>query len=100
MGWNARMRSGIILRQADGLAFTETDLHSIEEMWLDGLEKLAINSRFCPGFVEFVYFATAVASDVVPEQVAEFIGWTDGDREYVIGISREKHVFHPQSRMK
>ena len=100
MGWNARLRSGIIVRQRDGIKFTETDLHNIEEMWLDGMECVVINRSFCPGFVEFVQFETAQATPTGCEKQGQFIGWTNGDMEYIIGSTIERHNFHPESKFK
>lgn len=98
MGWNARYKSGIIVRQADGLKFNDSDLHTIEEMWLDGLERAAINRKYCPGFVEFVHFESAEVVNYGIKKTGEFIGWSDGDTEYLVGISIEKHIGHPDSR--
>lgn len=100
MGWNARMKSGGIYRQRDGRRFTEIDLHEIEEMWLDGLEGVSIDRRFCPGFREFVCFETGAAGPAGQTKLAEFIGWTDGAVEYLVGRSAERHAFHPHSAFR
>ncbi len=94
------MRSGVILRQEAGFSFKDIELHNIEEMWLDGLENVTLNRRICPGFSEFIFFESAVVSGDELKKVAEFIGWTNGQTEFLAGISREKHCFHPQSRLK
>lgn len=99
MGWNARYKSGIIVRQKDGILFGDTDLHFIEEMWLDGLEKAAINRRQCPGFIEFIQFESAEVNEYGVKKTGEFIGWTDGTAEFIIGISLENHCNHPSSRL-
>jgi len=100
MGWNARLTSGIIVRQDDGVSFLSVDLHSIEEMWLDGLERVSIHRKCCPGFVEFVQYETACVSAAGNEKTGEYIGWTDGQVEFVIGRTRERHSFHPASRVR
>ncbi|MFC1493491.1 hypothetical protein ACFL6O_05970 [candidate division KSB1 bacterium] len=100
MGWNARLRSGIIIRQRDGMNFTETDLHNIKEMWLDSMDNIVINRNFCPGFIEFVQFETAYAKPTGCEKQGQFIGWTNGETEYIIGLTKERHSFHPDSKVK
>ena len=100
MGWNARLSSGLVLRQRDGVRFADIDLQEIREMWLDGLERASILSKLCPGFVEFVQFETALAEPHGPKKVGEYIGWTNGEEEIILGITKEKHSFHPQSRLK
>ncbi len=100
MGWNVRLRSGIITRQADGSRFTDIDLHNIDEMWLDGMENIVINKMYCPGFVEFVQFETACTVPEGCEKQGQFIGWTDGRLEYLVGYTKEMHCFHPESKVK
>ncbi|MFC1555119.1 hypothetical protein ACFL7D_10820 [candidate division KSB1 bacterium] len=100
MGWNAKFRSGIIVRQQDGIIFSKIDLNEIQEMWLDGLEKISIDRIFCPGFIEFVQFETAITSNKGSRKIGEYIGWTNGESEFIIGITKEKHNFHPQSSLK
>jgi len=100
MGWNARLNSGIVVRQSDGVKFSDVNIHAIEEMWIDDLENIRIHRQYCPGFVEFVQYEVACVTQRGPEKVAEFIGWTNGDVEFVFGITREKHNFHPQSVLK
>jgi len=97
MGWNARLRSGIIVRQENGTRFRDVDLYEIEEMWLDGLETAPIDRRRCPGFLEFIQYETGCVTARGAEKTGEFIGWTDGEAEYVTGITTERHRFHPQS---
>ena len=100
MGWNVRMSSGLVLRQRDGINFPDVDLHSIMELWLDGLEKASIHKKMCPGFVEFLQFETAMTSGNIPQKTGEYIGWTNGKVEYILGVTVEKHNYHPKSRMK
>ncbi len=100
MGWNAKMESGIVLRQSNGLKFTDLKIDQIEVMWLDNLENIQLNKYFCPGFVEFVQFETAEADLVGVNTIAQFIGYSDGDLEYLIGMSKEKHNFHPETKIK
>ncbi|KPK91121.1 hypothetical protein AMJ80_07665 [bacterium SM23_31] len=100
MGWNARLSSGIIIRQQDSVAFGEVDLHDIQEMWLDGLERASIHRKLCPDFIEFVQFEVAQAMQDGPKKIGEFIGWTNGKVEFILGITKEKHNFHPGSRLK
>ena len=100
MGWNARLSSGLVLRQRDGVNFSDVDLHNIRELWLDGLEKTSLHKGFCPGFVEFIQFETALINGNSTQKTGEFIGWTNGTKEFVMGITTEKHNFHPESRLK
>lgn len=100
MGWNARLSSGLVLRQQDGINFSDTGLHSITELWLDGLEKTSIHKDLCPGFVEFIQFETAVIIGRSTKKTGEFIGWTNGKKEFVMGVTTEKHNYHPESRLK
>ncbi|MCH7783546.1 hypothetical protein IID62_10835 [candidate division KSB1 bacterium] len=100
MGWNARLSSGLVLRQRDGVNFSDVDLHNIRELWLDGLEKTSLHKGFCPGFVEFIQFETALIKGNSTQKTGEFIGWTNGTKEFVMGITTEKHNFHPESRLK
>ena len=94
------MKSGVIVRQRDGVRFCDVDLHSIAEMWLDELERVSIRREGCPGFVEFIQFETARATLSGAEKTGEYIGWTNGEVEFVLGITKERHTFHPQSRCK
>jgi len=100
MGWNARLSSGIIVCQRDGITFADVDLHDIQEMWLDGLENASIHRKLCPGFIEFVQFEEAHAMPEGPKKMGEFIGWTNGKVEFILGITKEKHNYHPKSRLK
>ena len=100
MSWNARLRSGVVIRQRDNVSFFDVDLYSIEEMWLDGLENAAINRRFCPGFKEFIQFNVAYITPQGARMAGEFIGWTNGEKEFVIGVTDENHSFHPDSKCK
>lgn len=100
MGWNARLSSGIIIRQREGIKFADVDLDDVQEMWLDGLEKASIHRKFCPGFIEFLQFEVAQAMPDGPKKIGEFIGWTNGKVEFILGITKEKHNFHPKSRLK
>jgi hypothetical protein len=100
MGWNARLTSGIIARQQDGVRFFDMDLHSIEELWLDGLEQASIRRDRCLGFIEFIQYETARAIPTGVEKTGEYIGWTNGEVEFVLGITCERHSFHPKSRVR
>lgn len=100
MGWNARLKSGLVFRQNDGIRFIDLRLHEIEEMWLDGLEKASISRKNCPGFAEFIQYETALMTGVNTEKTGEFIGWTNGDVEFVLGVSSEKHNNHPESKIR
>ncbi len=100
MGWNARLSSGVVIRQADGVRFNSLNLLDIEEMWLDGMGNLSFDKKYCRGFVEFLQYEVGRATAGSQNKIGEFIGWSDGTSEYVMGISLEKHSFHPQSCRK
>lgn len=100
MGWNARIVSGDVISECEVVKFRDIPLHDIEEMWLDGLENLKMKKDECVGFVEFVQFGTAGARPDGVVKLGEYIGWTNGEYEFVIGISLERHSFHPETKCK
>ena len=108
MGWNARLFSEKIIREADNIKWDDIDIHLIDTLWIDGYEKYKISRNHIKRFLEFVQFKTAAVGlygNVFIE--SRCIGWTDGDREFIYRIDErtgkikteiiERTHFHPLS---
>ena len=108
MGWNARLYSGEILRERDNIKWDDLNIHLIESLWLDGMEKFKFFKSCIKNFLEFIQFKTArMDSDRNVNIESRSIGWSDGEKEYVLRINEKtgrctsettKRVhFHPLS---
>jgi len=108
MGWVTRLCTGEIIREDERMSWNSINIHSIEELWIEGWEGYKIRRRYRPGFLEFVQFKTAVLDNsglLCKEN--QCIGWTNGIHEFLyrvnlknkkvtIEIIRRIH-FHPLS---
>ena len=94
MGWNARLYSGEILRERDNIKWDDLNIHLIESLWLDGLEKFKFSKSCIKNFLEFVQFKTArMDSDRNVNIESRSIGWSDGEKEYVLKISEKTYTY-------
>ena len=59
------------------------------ELYLHG-RKYALEAAHCPNFVEFIQFKTAVSGRRQTVCISRTIGYTDGNREYLIEVNARK----------
>ena len=108
MGWNARLYSREIVRERDNIKWDNLNIHLIESLWLDGLERFKLSKNCIKNFLEFTQFKTArIDSGGNVNIESRCIGWGDGEKEYILRINEKtgrcksetiKRVhFHPLS---
>jgi len=96
MGWNAIDKDGRLYFEGGKYSWNELDIDSIELVWLDALPFMRIH-RNIKNFKHFIHYYELRSDGGIMHTEAEFIGWTDGKKEYVIGISNKKHP-HPRHK--
>jgi len=110
MGWIAKLYSGEIIREVDNIKWDDVNIHLIESLWIDGFEEYTISRKNVKNILEFVQFKTA-AMDSKGNFYMESrsIGWSDGEREFLLRINEKTHRisteiigrvhFHPLSKL-
>ena len=92
----------------NNLSWDDVDIHLIENLWLDGFERYKISRKNVKNFLEFVQFKTAAMYNKGNFYIeSRCIGWSDGEREYLLRINEKSHKvtkdmikrvhFHPLS---
>jgi len=95
MGWNAIDEQGRLFFEGGKYSWNELDIDNIKMVWLDALPFLKIH-RNIKNFKHFVHYYEFYSENGVVKVEGEFIGWSDGLKEFVIGLSHKKHP-HPRS---
>ena len=94
MGWNAIDKKGRLYFESGKYSWNELDIDSIEMVWLDALPFLRIH-RNIKNFKHFIHYYEFCSENGLMKVEGEFIGWTDGEKEYVVGMSYKNHP-HPR----
>ena len=95
MGWNAIDKDGRLYFEGGKYSWNELEMDRIEMVWLDEIPFLKLHRKIknLRYFVHYYEFCTENGRLKIEGQ---YIGWSDGKKEYVVGISHKKHP-HPRS---
>ncbi len=97
MGWAAQLFSGEIVRERDSAGWNDVNIHLVGRLWIEGFEEYALSRNILRNFVEFIQFKTAcVGSEGKAVVESRCIGWTDGNKEFLIRICERTGEVSPE----